>query len=279
MLLDGSCGAAEHELTEFFLALFTALLPQLGAFAYTAIDVFLEVAQRGGGDSGLERLVECVRLGVEAGGGGVREGAVLALLQQHALPRAAPAAPGLARAAYRLLHSLLIHRWRYFFPTKCSGEEEARLQQFRGAMAALGRALLQPDIELLRININTLETLNNKWKLYHKPIFRAEFLGEFLSVLLAGLGEGGARALLRDEALAAAHAMAAVDFAAFRLAFLPHFLRALPGLPPQHHHQLAQFPPDTDLPTFTQNIQRLMNDVNCYRAYSALSDAPAEMVS
>ncbi|XP_073956560.1 exportin-6-like [Choristoneura fumiferana] len=146
-------------------------------------------------------------------------------------------------------------------------------------MAALGRALLQPDIELLRININTLETLNNKWKLYHKPIFRAEFLGEFLSVLLAGLGEGGARALLRDEALAAAHAMAAVDFAAFRLAFLPHFLRALPGLPPQHHHQLAQFPPDTDLPTFTQNIQRLMNDVNCYRAYSALSDAPAEMVS
>ncbi|XP_061716228.1 exportin-6 [Cydia pomonella] len=284
MLCEPSCASAEPEITEFFLALFTALLPQLGAFAYTAIDVFLDVAQRGGGESGLERLVECVRLGVEAGGGGgcgggVRESAVLALLHQHALPRATHHAPGLARAAHRLLASLLIHRWRYFFPTKCVGEEEERLQQFRGALSALGRALLQPDIELLRININALETLNTKWKLYHKPIFRSEFLGEFLSVLLAGLGEGGARALLRDEALAAAHAMACVDFNAFRLAFLPHFLRALPGLAPDHQAQLAQFPPDTDLPTFTQNIQRLMNDVNCYRAYNALSGAPSAMLS
>lgn len=129
----------------------------------------------------------------------------------------------------------------------------------------------------MRININALETLNTKWKLYHKPIFRSEFLGEFLSVLLAGLSEGGARALLRDEALAAVHAMATVDFAAFRLAFLPHFLRALPGLAPDHLLQLQQFPPDTDLPTFTQNIQRLMNDVNCYRAYNELSGA--DMVS
>lgn len=30
-----------------------------------------------------------------------------------------------------------------------------------------------------------------------------------------------------------------------------------------------------DLPTFTQNIQRLMNDVNCYRAYNSLTPADA----
>ena len=51
---------------------------------------------------GLERLVECVRLGVEAGGGGVRVRAVLALLHAHVLPRAAHA-PALARAAHDLL--------------------------------------------------------------------------------------------------------------------------------------------------------------------------------
>ncbi|VVC91233.1 unnamed protein product [Leptidea sinapis] len=38
--------AAEAEVTEFFLALFTALLPQLGKFAYIAIDTFLESVAR-----------------------------------------------------------------------------------------------------------------------------------------------------------------------------------------------------------------------------------------
>ncbi|CAH0585650.1 unnamed protein product [Chrysodeixis includens] len=278
MLCEPAFATAEPEITDFFLALFTALLPQLGNFAYTAIDVFLEVAQRGGGSGGLERLVECVRLGVEAGGGGMLVRAVLALLQRHVLPRASCDQPDLARAAYRLLASVLIHRWRYFFPNKCEeAESSARADELRAALSALGRALLQPDIELLRLNIDTLDSLNTKCKLYHKVMFRTEFLGEFLSVLLLGLAEGGWRSLARDEVTAAVHAMATVDFPAFRTAFLPHFLASLPGLSPEHQHHLAQFPPDTDLPTFTQNIQRLMNDVNCYRAYSSL--APVGMAS
>lgn len=82
-------------------------------------------------------------------------------------------------------------------------------------------------------------------KLNFQVIFRTEFLGEFLTVLLGGLLEGGWRALAREEITAAAHGMAAVDFAAFRMAFLPHFLRQLPGLAPQHLQQLANFPSDT----------------------------------
>lgn len=46
MLPEPAGAAAEAHITDFFLALFTALLPQLGDFAYTAIDVFLDVAQR-----------------------------------------------------------------------------------------------------------------------------------------------------------------------------------------------------------------------------------------
>ncbi|RVE50843.1 hypothetical protein evm_004410 [Chilo suppressalis] len=45
MLCEPLYATAETEITEFFFALFTALLPQLGNFAFTAIDVFLEVAQ------------------------------------------------------------------------------------------------------------------------------------------------------------------------------------------------------------------------------------------
>lgn len=275
---SGMYAAAETEITDFFLALFTALLPQLGNFTYAAIDVFLDVAQRGGTEGSLERLVQCVRLGVEAGGGGVRVDVVLELLHRHVLPRASHLAPDLARAAHALLASVLIHRWRYFFPHKCdTAEGGRRADEFRGALSALGRALLLPDIELLKLNIATLETLNSKWKLYHKAIFRSEFLCEFLSVALGGLAEGGWRGLARDELTAAVHAMAAVDFSAFRLAFLPRFLRSLPGLAPHHLQYLENFPPDTDLPTFTQNIHRLINDVNCYRAYHAA--APVDMAT
>ncbi|GBP60030.1 Exportin-6 [Eumeta japonica] len=268
MLCESACAAAEGELTDFFLALFRCLLQHIGPFAYAAIDVFLQVVQRGGSDASLERLLECVRLGVEAGGG-VRVPAVLQLVTQHALPRAHT--PDVARPVYTLLASILIHRWRYFFPIKCDvGEEARRMEELRGVLAAVGRALLEPDIELFRLNLKTLDTLNTKWKLYHKVIFRSEFLAQFLSVLLASVCErGGGRALLRDEVLAAIHAMAAVDFLAFRRAFLPHFLSSLSDLTPQHIALLSEFPPDTDLPTFTQNIQRLMNDVNCYREYTA----------
>ncbi|KPI95579.1 Exportin-6-B [Papilio xuthus] len=246
MLCEPTYATAETEITDFFLALFTALLQQLGNFAYTAIDVFLEVAQKGESEASLERLVECVRLGVEAGGGGVRVRAVLELLHHHVLPRAQPHAPGLARAAHRLLASVLLYRWRYFFPHKCEEEEGARRTgELRGALAALGRALLADDIDLLRTALTALDLLNTKWKLYHK----AKFLGEFLSVLLSGIcgvGAGcGARALVREEAVSAAHAMACVDFAAFRHAFLPAFLRSLPGLAPHHAALLNSFPSDT----------------------------------
>ncbi|XP_026326337.1 exportin-6-A [Hyposmocoma kahamanoa] len=170
MLCEPAYAMAEQEITDYFLALFTAVLPQLGNFAYTAIDVFLEVAQRSGGSSSVERLVECVRLGVEAGGAGVRVSSVLAL-HHHAANAPQHDAPDLARAAHRLLASVLVHRWRYFFPHKCEGAEGARrLEELRGALAALGRALLQPDIDLLRTTLAALDHLHAKWKLYHKAL-------------------------------------------------------------------------------------------------------------
>lgn len=106
------------------------------------------------------------------------------------------------------------------------------------------------DIKLVCIiNFNGLFVYSILQKLtsrgrYPQAIFRSEFMGEFLSVLLSGLAEGGARALLRDEALAALHAMASVDFPAFRHAFLPHYLASL-ALDPHHVQLLADFPPDT----------------------------------
>lgn len=77
-------------------------------------EMIISFRETGDSSGSLERLVECVRLGVEAGGGGVRVTAVLELLQIHVLPRATHHSPALARAAHRLLaryHNLNDHRF------------------------------------------------------------------------------------------------------------------------------------------------------------------------
>lgn len=68
-------------------------------------------------------------------------------------------------------NSVLVHRWRYFFPHKCESAESARrTEELRGALTALGQALLTDDIELLRTALSALDLLNTKWKLYSRVI-------------------------------------------------------------------------------------------------------------
>jgi hypothetical protein len=40
--------------------------------------------------------------------------------------------------------------------------------QFMKIMEAFGQSFLQPDIDVFRQNLESLESLNNKWKLYSK---------------------------------------------------------------------------------------------------------------
>ncbi len=40
--------------------------------------------------------------------------------------------------------------------------------QFVGIMQAFGQSFLQPDLDVFKQNLQILEALNSKWKLYHK---------------------------------------------------------------------------------------------------------------
>ncbi len=51
---------------------------------------------------------------------------------------------------------------------KGAGEEVENEAQFTGVMQAFGQSFLQPDISIFKQNLETLESLNSKWKLYHK---------------------------------------------------------------------------------------------------------------
>ncbi|XP_037074826.1 exportin-6-B-like [Pollicipes pollicipes] len=129
----------------------------------------------------------------------------------------------------------------------------------------MGQSFLQADINVFRLNLATLQMLNCKWKLYHKPVFRRLLLARFMTVLLQTLLQRS-HDLLRDEIAGCLHELAAVDFADFFDRFVPGVLLDTPGLDaPQRRTLAALLPRRTDLPTFSADLHRFVSDLRYYR--------------
>jgi hypothetical protein len=47
-----------------------------------------------------------------------------------------------------------------------------------------GHSFLQSDIAVFQQNVQALEQLNTRWKLYSRPVFAETLLAEFLTVFL-----------------------------------------------------------------------------------------------
>jgi len=172
---------------------------------------------------------------------------------------------------YELLHQLLLHNWRYFFRSSLlarmsAGEETVENQpQFTAIMQAFGQSFLQPDITVFKQNLEALENLNSKCKLYQKLIFKDVMLLQFVNVFLQALVYRS-HDLLQEEITITLYNMAAVDFDSFYSAFLPRFLGGCEGLTESQKSELGKnFTPDKDLPSFTQSIHRFVGDLRYYR--------------
>ena len=174
---------------------------------------------------------------------------------------------------FELLFRVLHHNWRYFFKSSVlasvqRGVAEEQMEneaQFSAIMQAFGQSFLQPDIHLFKQNLFYLETLNTKQKLYHKKIFRTTMLFQFVNVLLQVLVHKS-HDLLQEEIGIATYNMASVDFDGFYSAFLPEFLASCDGVDSNQKNVLGRnFKMDRDLPSFTQNVHRLVNDLRYYR--------------
>ena len=185
--------------------------------------------------------------------------------------------PEVKAPLFDLLRSLLHHNWKYFFRTpvqasigsnnSCDSIENE--SQFIQIVQAYGQSLMQPDISIFKQNLETLESLNVKYKLYQKSVMRNSMLGEFVTVLLQVLAHRS-QDLLQEEITITIYSMAAVDFSSFFNSFIPMFLLNLDGL---HDHQKGSlkenFKMETDLPSFTQNVQRFVNDLRFFRMCNA----------
>jgi len=128
---------------------------------------------------------------------------------------------------------------------------------------------MQTDISVFSQNVATLETLNNKWRLYSKSIFKEALLADFLSVFLQAL-IAKSHNLLKEEIGAALFNMSSTDFPVFFGKFIPQFLAGVDQLDDNQRQILSEgFRPDTDLPSFQANLDRFINDLRYYQLVNA----------
>ncbi|PNF22047.1 Exportin-6 [Cryptotermes secundus] len=276
---------------DFFLIAFAGLQQQLGAtFTELTVQTFLGVFTRehlaeslgqesGAGTRVVEKFLQLLQLVMAEPSASFKRfvPSTISLCLDHVYPLVADMpSPDVKPALFGVLHAVLLHKWQYFYRTSVlhtlsepGVEGIENCERFVAILRAYGQPLLQPDINLFGQNLHTLEELNSKWKLYHKALFREELLPQFLTVLLDSLIHKS-HTLLGDEIAVALYNMAAVNFMAFHDAFLPQFLRSTDGLDDGQRSILQRnFQNDTDLPSFTQNIQQLVNDLRCYQLCNA----------
>lgn len=289
----------DKEVTEgvldLLLSMFRILQPQLGAaFVEQMLQTFLSLFTR-------EQLQDCI---LKEGSAGIRvvekfirlleeivqepsaafkafHPRIIDLCMDEIYPIVAERpSPEVKQSLFELVERFLLHNWRYFFTggvlvTMGGGEETLEhREQFVKLMQAYGQSFLQPDINVFRQNLNALEALNQKWKLYHKAPFRDGMLPQFVQVLLQCLVTRS-HDLLRDEVHAVLHNMAAVNFDTFYGSLLPAFLASCEGIDPHQRRTLVHgLKRERDLPSFAQSLQNLINDLRYYHTCnSSYSDA------
>ncbi|KTG02443.1 hypothetical protein cypCar_00034690 [Cyprinus carpio] len=276
------------EMLSFFLTLFQALRVQMGvAFTEQIIQTFLSMFTRdqlavsilqegSSGSKVVQKFLKILQVVVQEPGQTFKPllPSILSLCLDQVYPIVAErSCPDVKAEMFELLFQILHQNWRFFFKSSVlssvqrTGAEELmeNQAQFIAAMQAFGQSFLQPDIHIFKQNLSYLEVLNTKHKLYHRKLFRNTMLFHFLNVLLQVLLHKS-HDLLQDDITLALYNMAAVDFQAFYSSFLPEFLNGCQGLDPHQRTTLARnFRPERDLPSFSQGVYRIVNDLRFYR--------------
>ncbi|XP_073218940.1 exportin-6 isoform X3 [Lepidochelys kempii] len=276
------------EMLSFFLTLFQGLRVQMGVpFTEQIIQTFLNMFTREQlaesilheGSTGcrvVEKFLKILQVVVQEPGQVFKPflPSIISLCMEQVYPIIAErSSPDVKAELFELLFRVLHHNWRYFFKSSVlasvqRGIAEEQMEneaQFSAIMQAFGQSFLQPDIHLFKQNLFYLETLNTKQKLYHKKIFRTTMLFQFVNVLLQVLVHKS-HDLLQEEIGIAIYNMASVDFDSFYSAFLTEFLASCDGVDSNQKNVLGRnFKMDRDLPSFTQNVHRLVNDLRYYR--------------
>lgn len=171
---------------------------------------------------------------------------------------------------YQLFNGILLHRWQYFYkssvlkqfaPSSTGLVQQPHSvlehpEQFAAIMNAYGQAIVcSNDPHVTRATLQTLQALNDRWKLYLRDFFRDNLLQSFeaaiIKVLVAPEG-----ILHYDVFLAVLYSMGEVDMKRLHETFT--------GIGfPADSHQVEEVCLATDYPTFAHRMNQLIQDTKC----------------
>lgn len=88
-----------------------------------------------------------------------------------------------------------MHHWQYFYNSSVlrtfgnpdRDEPVEHREELVAILEAFGQALLQPDVNIFRQSLQSLEQLNARCRLYQRSIFKSNLLERFLAALFTVL--------------------------------------------------------------------------------------------
>eukprot|EP00164_Ancoracysta_twista_P003115 GFYU01004153.1.p1 GENE.GFYU01004153.1~~GFYU01004153.1.p1 ORF type:complete len:1070 (+),score=318.07 GFYU01004153.1:283-3492(+) len=168
----------------------------------------------------------------------------------------------LRSAYYKLVYNVVLFNWNAWFPLGGGGGEST--ESFSQMMEKFMTSFLQSDIGVFKSNLEALEDLNAKRRLYERPVFQQNMCFAFLETLTKAL-LNKSHDLLREEIITTMyHMIIAIGFEHFFQNFLPYVLQNAQVINDgQKGHLLQTFSRDTDAPTFSKNMSQFINDY-CY---------------
>nr|XP_031828548.1 exportin-6-B isoform X2 [Nomia melanderi] len=275
------CQSICEILLSFIHSVFSVLQQQLGPeFTQNAVQGMLHIYTRENISAGpaLDQLLEILILVVSAPSSAFK--AFVPSVTSLCLGQVWPAVgtdlsahPDTTLVLLKLFHSILMHRWQYFYNTSVlrtlghTDEEESveHKEELVAILEAFGQALLQPDVNIFRQSLQSLEQLNVRWRLYQRAIFKVHLLERFIMALFTVLFQQSHN-LLADEIATAIHSLASVNIAWFFGQFLPTFLAGCDRVDDmQKARLLRNFDKSTDQPTLTRSVLQLISDLRCYQ--------------
>lgn len=204
--------------------------------------------------------------------------------------------PELKIPFFQLIRDCVNFRWNFFFSSNLTSrslgspanppvqmttvEASNRLNQI---LQSIGHSFLQPDLEIFRFNLATLNSWNEKHKIYNRLTDRQEYVDQFMTLFIQILVQKS-HDLLREEISTVLFEMASVNYPRYCNQFLPHTIAvSFPQLRPEHRAELLkrfQLPDAShencsspssastsrapDLPTFSQNLNKFVDDLRYF---------------
>jgi len=163
---------------------------------------------------------------------------------------------------YRLIFDLLLQHWNYFF---VKNADQSRQIETLYLLEIIANSFASGEIQIFRTNLAALEHLNSTRVIYQQPLFinriAYDIIKMFFEVLIAK-----AHNLYREEIISAIYNMVSPYFDVFFNTFLPMILENSKELIGAQKNQLARgFTRDTDLPTFTLNMNQFIADYSFFK--------------